>query len=203
VQTGIRKQHFIWKIPNFNNLDISLGKAVDRAREHETLILDLRGNPGGAIDNLEKLAGYFIEKPLHVGTLQMRWDKEEIKAKPKGDRYRGKMFILVDSETGSAAEVFARLMQIDKRAVIVGDRTAGAVMASIYFPHAAASITVSDFVLYNGERLEKTCVLPDAHVIPTAAQIASGEDPALAHAFGLAGLRVTPAQAARLITNSP
>jgi C-terminal processing protease CtpA/Prc len=203
IQSSIQKRYFFWKVPSFNNVDLGLGKAVDRANDHETLILDLRGNPGGAIANLEKLVGYFIEKPVDVGTLQMRWDKEQFKAKPKGDRFRGKMFILVDSETGSAAEVFARLMQLDKRAVIVGDRTAGAVMASMYFPHAAASITVSDFVLHNGERLEKVGVTPDVVVIPSAAQVASGEDPALAHALGLAGVRITPSQAARIITNSP
>ena len=203
VQTGIQDKYFFWKVPSFDNVDVGLGKAVDRAKDFETLILDLRGNPGGIIENLEKMVGYFIEKPIHVGTLQMRWDKEDFKAKPKGNRFRGKMFILVDSETGSAAEVFARLMQIDRRAVVIGDRTAGAVMASMYFPRAAASITVSEFVLYNGERLEKKGVVPDATVVPTAAQIARGEDPALAHAFALAGVRVTPAQAARLITNSP
>jgi C-terminal processing protease CtpA/Prc len=203
VQSSIQNRFFFWKIPSFDNVDVGLGKAVDRANDHETLILDLRGNPGGDIENLEKLVGYFIDKPINVGTLQLRWDKKEYKAKPKGDRYKGRLFILVDSETGSAAEVFARLMQIDKRATIVGDRTAGAVMASMFFPHANASITVSDFVLYNGERLEKVGVQPDHQVIPNARQIATGEDPALAQAFGLAGLRITPVQAARIITGSP
>jgi C-terminal processing protease CtpA/Prc len=54
-------------------------------------------------------------------------------AKPKKEIFGGRMFILIDSETGSAAEIFARLMQLEGKAVIVGDRSAGAVMASNFF----------------------------------------------------------------------
>jgi carboxyl-terminal processing protease len=198
---------FFWKLPHFATADRGIGKVVGRARKHEVLILDLRGNYGGVMKTLEKLVGYFTDQPVEVGTLHMRWDTERFHAKPKTDRFTGQLFILVDSETASAAEVFTRMMQISGRAKVIGDRTMGAVMASMYWEFevgdgwwSGASITVSDFVLHNGERLEKIGVEPDVKIVPTAQDIAAGVDPVLAYALKETGIPMTSAQAARLIT---
>lgn len=206
IQNSIDARVFYWKLPQFADADRGLDGVVARARKHDVLILDLRGNHGGAIKTLEKLVGYFTDEPVEVGTLHMRWDKERYRAKPEKDRFTGKLFILVDSETASAAEVFARLMQIRRRGTVVGDRTAAAVMASMFWRYVVgngmvvgASITVSDFVLYNGERLEKSGVQPDIRIIPTAHDIAAGVDPVLAYALRENGIEMTSAQAANLI----
>jgi carboxyl-terminal processing protease len=196
MTTSIRNKVFVWRLPEFEEADLSLGKVARIARTHEVVVLDLRGNPGGPVDRLEEVIAYFIDRPLEIGTLYMRWDNETYKTKPKGDRLTGKVYLLVDSETGSAAEVFARLLQLEKKATVVGDRTAGAVMASMLF--GSASITVSDFVLPDGERLEKKGVQPDIEIVPTAQQIADGDDPVLAHVLALHGVPVTPRQAAKI-----
>ena len=75
---------------------------------------------------LEEVLGYFIERPLDIGMLKMRWDEEKFTSKPKRDRLTNNVILLVDSETASAAEVFTRLLQLDKRATVIGDRTMGA-----------------------------------------------------------------------------
>lgn len=108
------------------------------------------------------------------------------------------MIVLIDSETGSAAGVFARLVQLERGATVIGDQSAGAVMAGMQI--AMASITVSDFVLYNGERLEKVGVKPDIVVVPSAADIALGHDPVLAAALAHVGIQATPARAATILT---
>lgn len=200
VMITLHEQVMVWRLPNFNDAEIGLGKAMNRARQHGTLIIDLRGNPGGIIANLAKVVGGFVEREIEVGTMQMRWDEKEYVAKPRGDRFTGKLIILVDSQTGSSAEVFARMMQIERQALVIGDRTAGAVMAAMGFRYhnSFAWISVSDFVLFNGERLEKKGVQPDEVLIPTPQQIADGEDPVLARALALSGITITPAQAADL-----
>ena len=197
VTASIGDRVFYWKLPEFEEADLSLGKVARAAGKHETVILDMRGNPGGPVDRLEEVLGFFIEEPVEIGTLHTRWTKETFRSKPKRDRLKNKLIILTDSETGSAAEVFTRLLQIEKRATVIGDRTAGAVMASMAY--RLASITVSDFVLPNGERLEKVGVVPDVAVIPSPQQLAFGADPVLAYALMTAGVRVTPAEAAMLL----
>ena len=197
VTVSVEDRVFIWKLPQFEEADISLGKVARNAGKHETVILDMRGNPGGPVVRLEEVLGFFIEQPLEIGTLRTRWAREPFKSKPKRDRLKNRIIVLVDSETASAAEVFTRLLQLEKRATVIGDRTSGAVMASMRF--GEASITVSDFVLPNGERLEKVGVQPDIVVIPTPLQLANGWDPVLAYALTAAGVPTTPAHAATLL----
>ena len=83
----------------------------------------------------------------------------------------------------------ARIVQIEKRGTVLGDRTAGAVMTSRIFPHRAglaavafyaASITVGDVRLSDGTSLEKVGVRPDEIVLPSPADLAAGRDPVLA-----------------------
>ncbi|MGQ0813489.1 MAG: S41 family peptidase [Gemmatimonadota bacterium] len=196
MTTSLQNRIFVWRPPDIEWADLQLGKVARLAGKHEVLVLDLRGNPGGPVSKLKEALAYFIDRPVDIGTLRMRWDEEKYKAKPSADRYQGKLYVLVDSETASASEVLARLIQLEKTGIIVGDRTSGAVMASMTF--GEASITVSDFVLHNGERLEKIGVMPDIKVIANAKQIADGDDPVLAHVLSLEGIRATPAQAAKI-----
>ena len=81
--------------------------------------------------------------------------------------------VLIDSESASAAEIFARVVQIEKRAVVVGDRSSGKVMearheffsAGNYSPFTAGmSVTVADVHLADGKSLENVGVVPDVTV---------------------------------------
>src|SRR5262245_42449412 len=102
---------FVWRLPEFDDADIGLGRVARKAKNFEAVVLDLRGNGGGPVERLEEVLAYFIREPIDIGTLHMRWTTEKFKAKPKHDRMKGKVYLLVDSETASAAEVFARLLQ--------------------------------------------------------------------------------------------
>ncbi|HEY0673444.1 MAG TPA: S41 family peptidase [Longimicrobiales bacterium] len=202
VQVSIADSVFVWRLPHFAHVDRGIGDVVERARKHGVLIMDLRGNPGGSVETLTKLLGYFVDEELVVGELRMRTSKETYKAKPKKERIQSRIFLLVDSESASAAEVFARLMQLQGKATVIGDRTAGMVMASQYFPaddEMGAYVTVSDVVLYNGERLEKVGVTPDILAIETPRHVAAGGDPVLSLALLRAGVRMAPAAAVRLL----
>ncbi|MDQ1523613.1 MAG: hypothetical protein QOE47_1537, partial [Pyrinomonadaceae bacterium] len=118
--------------------------------------------------------------------------------------FAGKVIVLLDSESGSAAELFGRVMQLEKRGVVIGDQSAGAVMRSRTYGHDVggvnlvafgASITNADVIMTDGKSLERVGVTPDELLLPTGEDLAARRDPVLARALELAGVKVTPEKA--------
>jgi hypothetical protein len=200
---------FLWKLREFDRFDRSMDEGIKRAQKAGTLILDLRGNPGGDVKALLSLLGAFSAEDVVVGTRRERTGSTPIVAEGRGDKaFTGRLIILVDAQSASAAEVIARAVQLGERGIVVGDRTAGAVMVSRSFNHTigtervvayAVSVTVADVVMRDGGRLERVGVTPDHLVLPTGADLAAGRDPVLARAAELAGVAMTPAQAGALL----
>jgi carboxyl-terminal processing protease len=182
----------------------SVDRMIARARDYRTLVLDLRGNGGGSIDSLRELVSRCIDHDVIVAVEKPRGKEVRDVARAAKKGFGGRLIALVDSRSGSAAEMFARIVQIEKRGTVIGDRTAGAVMMARLFPHKAgtvlyaASVTIADVRMSDGGSLEKAGVEPDEIVLPTPADLASGRDPALAHAIALAGGSLTPDEAGRL-----
>ena len=195
----------IWKMPNFavaeGEIDVMMGKA----RKREALILDLRGNPGGYVKTLEWFAGYFFDKEIKIADLKGRKQMKPQMAKPHGDKnFKGKLVVLVDSKSASAAEIFARVVQFEKRGAVIGDRTAGAVMQSRTFDHQmgmdtvvfyGVSVTDADVIMSDGKSLEGVGVTPDEVLLPTAADLAAKRDPVLARAAAMVGFELPPDKA--------
>src|SRR5579863_8311007 len=125
----------------------------------------------------------------------------------RGDKaFAGKLIILVDSSSSSAAEIFARLVQLEKRGVVLCDRSSGAVMESQFFRHTVevspttivpygATITVAALKMADGNSLENVGVLPDERILPTPSDMSQGNDPVMARAAELAGLKMTVQEA--------
>lgn len=118
--------------------------------------------------------------------------------------FPGKLIVLVDSQSASAAELFARVMQLEKRGTVIGDRTSGKVMEAKNFQFFSsgmdygAEITVANAVMSDGKSLEHHGVDPDEQVFPQPSDIEAGRDPVLAHAAQELGLTLSPEQAGKL-----
>jgi len=182
----------IWKMPQFDLEDHDMRSLIKKASNRKALILDLRGNPGGAVEVLQKIAGSLFDHDVKIADVHKRKDNDPMMAKSwGGSSYGGKLVVLVDSDSASSSEVLARLVQLEKRGTVIGDRTAGAVMRSrqtslqtgadsvVFY---GLSVTDADIVMSDGKSLEKTGVTPDEIVIPTAKDLAAGHDPVLARA---------------------
>jgi len=199
---------FIWKMPHFELEDEEVDKMVGKVRNHKALILDLRGNGGGYVDTLQRLAGYFFDHDVKIADRKGRKEMKPQVAKTRGDKvFKGKLIVLVDSRSASAAEIFARLVQLEHRGIVLGDRSAGAVMESKQFPHQSGidtvafwgvSITDADVIMGDGKSLEKLGVMVDEIVLPTAADLAAKRDPVLARAAELADVKLEPDKAGAL-----
>ncbi|HKP69738.1 MAG TPA: S41 family peptidase [Pyrinomonadaceae bacterium] len=169
------------------------------------LILDLRGNGGGLVSTEMYLTGRFFEKDIVVGTEVVRDSAKQRAAPGSAEKaYKGELSVIIDSESASASEVFARTIQIEKRGKVFGDTSAGAVMTSVGYeittplygnrietqqPYQVSfvSVSVGDLVMSDGKRLEGIGVTPDIPVGPSPVALFNKTDPVLAvvaEAFG-------------------
>lgn len=92
----------------------------------QTLVLDLQGNGGGYLQAAVKIADEFLQKnDLIVYTDGRKARKAEYVAKGGGLFTKGKVYVLVDSYTASAAEIVSGAIQDHDRGIIIGRRTYG------------------------------------------------------------------------------
>lgn len=204
---AIGKDILIWKMAVFSPDRGDIDGMVRKAHDYKALILDLRGNAGGAVIGLERLASSFFDKEVPIATVVGRKERTTQTAKPVRQPFTGPLIVLTDASSGSAAEMFARLVQIHGRGTVVGDRTAGAVMLSNFVPLGAGmssiliygmSVTIADVLMPDGSRLERRGVSPDVMLTPTPEDMAAGRDPVLAKAVALAGGSITAEEAGKL-----
>ena len=198
----------IWKMPEFNLSRDEVDGFMNKARTHKTLILDLRGNRGGYEETLLRMIGNLFDRDLKIGELQRRKESKPDMAKTRGDGgFKGQLIVLVDGASASSAEILARVVQLEKRGTVIGDRTAGAVMRSRIYSHEvgvtstaffAMSVTDADVKMSDGKSLEKTGVIPDELKLPTGADLAAKDDPVLAYAAKLAGVSIDATKAGAL-----
>lgn len=103
-------------------------KAMDNLRGQgiKKLILDLRGNPGGYLDQAIELADEFLKKDeLIVYTEGKNRKKQEYFATSTGDWETQPLAVLIDESSASASEIVSGALQDQDRAVIVGRRSFG------------------------------------------------------------------------------
>ena len=143
---------------------------------------------------------------MTVGQIKRRKETKTLVARTRGRAsvYTGGVVALIDSESGSAAELLARVIQLEKRGTVIGDRSAGKVMRARFFTHASGlgvvatygvSVTDADIVMTDGRSLEKVGVTPDQVLLPTASDLAARRDPVLSAALGTLGFSCSPEEA--------
>ena len=206
VEVG--KDIMIWRFPSFDLTEDGVDEYVDKVKKAKTLILDLRRNGGGAVETLRRLVGNLFDRDITIGDQKLRKESKPMIAKTRGDNsFKGNLIVLVDSNSGSASEVLARVVQLEKRGTVVGDRTAGKVMRSRIYPHQigldtvvfyAVSVTDADLIMADGKSLENVGVTPDELWLPTADDLRSQKDSVLSRAIAMAGATVDPVEAGKL-----
>lgn len=198
----------IWKMPQFDLSEEGLDRTFEKFRKRKALILDLRGNDGGYVRSLERLAGYFLESNTKLADRRGRKDLEPMVARGQKEKvFKGQLIVLIDGASKSAAEVFARIIQLEKRGVVIGDRSAGFVMQARSHPLTVGIkeglafrvvTTNADIIMPDGKSLEHVGVTPDELLLPTVEDMSLNYDSVLAHAASLAGIKLDPKKAGEL-----
>ena len=141
-----------------------ISNAIKSMSNVSGIILDLRGNSGGEIEGMLDL---FLTEKTVLYLKRTRDSETKIFSDPPDDVYQGPLVVLIDELSGSASELFAACLQALKRAVIVGERSPGAVMESdtMIFPNGAVFMyPVAQISTPAGEVLEGYGVVPDIEV---------------------------------------
>jgi C-terminal processing protease CtpA/Prc len=198
----------VLKFPVFAFSDSEVESMINRARKHKSLIIDLRQNGGGSEDTLKSYLSGIFDHEVKIGDRVTRKSTKPVTAKPRGhNNYSGKLIVLVDSQSASASELLARVIQLEKRGTVLGDHSSGSVMESKHYHYQVgmdtviffgASITEANILMTDGNSLEHVGVIPDEVSVPTANDLASGSDPVLARAAELCGVKLSAEQAGKL-----
>ena len=198
----------ILKFPGFAFTTGQVDDVMKKARDEQAFIMDLRGNGGGSVETLKEFLSNFFDHDVKICDRVRRDGAKPMLAKSGGkNAFGGKVIVLVNSGSASASEVFARVVQLEKRGTVIGDRSAGAVMEARHYEYHigferevfyGASITDADLIMTDGKSLERVGVMPDEMLIATGADLAAGRDPVMARAVELAGGKITPEPAEKL-----
>lgn len=128
-------------------------------------ILDLRGNPGGLLDQAVKISDEFLDQGLIVSTEgRIQHQKLQFMAKPDKDTIRYPTIVLVNGGSASASEIVAGALQDHARAIIVGTQTFGKGTVQTIFPLNDGSglrITTSKYYTPNHKSIQGKGIIPD------------------------------------------
>jgi carboxyl-terminal processing protease len=175
-----------WFLPVMKPLD----DAVDALRGSDGMVIDLRGNTGGAAAMTMGVSGHFFATATKLGTMLTRDSTLNILALPRVVNsagtlvapFAGPLAILVDETTGSASEVFAGGLQAVGRARVFGATTVGAVLPAMTtrLPNGDSLLhAMGDFETAAGTRLEGRGVVPDEAIPLERSDLLAGRDAAL------------------------
>ena len=203
----------VWSFNLFQPGDGRIDRYMDQVRRLPWLILDLRGNGGGALETANRLLGHFTDSSYAAYRQVWRDSTTEWTVEPRrqGQGYRGRVLVLIDRESASSAELVAWTLKQRHGAALLGDRSAGKMRGSLVIPLVVGGelerrfypygvqVTVFDIVMPDGTRLEGTGVAPDALLLPTAEDLAAQRDPVMARALAMVGVTMPAEDAGRLL----
>jgi carboxyl-terminal processing protease len=160
--------------------------ALREMHDAPALILDLRGNQGGLLGMISGLGGLVQDYTSVFGNMKMRSGQTPVVVTPQRKPYTGPIVIMIDGSTQSAAEVFAAGMQTTKRAMIVGETSAGNTLPSSVMKLPTGALFQYAFGNYQtpqGINIEGRGVIPDQIVKLNRRALLRGSDPQLAAAI--------------------
>ena len=128
------------------------------------IILDLRRNPGGLLEEVIDVASHFLPEGVVVNVLDNRGERTAIKVKPEGVITDLPVVVLVDSSSASGSEVLAGALQDHARATIAGSKTFGKGSVNVLHQLKDGSglfITTARWLTPNGRLIEGEGLDPD------------------------------------------
>lgn len=131
------------------------------------LIVDLRGNPGGILSEVVKVASNFVEKDKIITYTVDKYNNKKEEKSVGGDYVGIPMVLLVDGGSASASEIFTGVVRDYKLGTIVGTKTygKGVVQTTLDTKDGTAlKVTIAKYYTPSGENINKIGIKPDIEV---------------------------------------
>ena len=147
-------------------------KALKKYSDVKGILIDLRNNPGGLLDQAVGLLDMFIDKGVLVSQKGRDKDENQVyKAHREGSNTKIPIVVLVNGGSASASEIVSGALQDDHRAIIVGEKTFGKGSVQVVVPigknnKEGLKLTVARYYLPSGRTIQNKGVTPDVIVYP-------------------------------------
>ncbi|OPY80912.1 MAG: Carboxy-terminal processing protease CtpB precursor [Syntrophorhabdus sp. PtaU1.Bin058] len=150
---------------DLNNALKELEKA-NKEKPLKGLILDLRNDPGGLLEQAVEVSDKFLTDDVIVSIEGRQKEENKVKfyAKSRKDDYLGPLVVLVNEGSASASEIVAGALQDYKRAIVVGTKTFGKGSVQTIFPlgdGSAVRLTTAKYFTPKGRSIQAEGITPD------------------------------------------
>lgn len=202
VRDEIKIKSISQKVPDNFKLDDSIGyirlssfmgrnvpsdfqNLLVQYKDKDGVIIDLRGNTGGLLNNAIQISDYFLDNEIIVSTVDRDGYKETSRSSKKYFSTQP-LVILINKGSASASEIMSGALKDNQRAILVGENTFGKGVVqevkSLTPFKAGLNITIQKYLTPNGTDINKKGISPDIEVKLTAEDIKAKDDKQLSKA---------------------
>ena len=142
-------------------------EALENTKGTDSIIIDLRGNTGGLLDNAVFIANMFIQQGEIVEIIYRDGYKKSINAKSNPNLLNKPVVVLVNGASASASEILSGALKDYKKAKLVGKKTFGKGLVQKIVPlpnKTGVNITIARYLTPNGTDINKLGIKPDIEV---------------------------------------
>lgn len=142
-------------------------EALENTKDTDSLIIDLRGNTGGLLDNAVFIANMFIPQGEIVEIIYRDGQKKSILAKPNQKMLDKPLIVLVNGSSASASEILSGALKDYNKAKLVGKKTFGKGLVQKVIPlpnKTGINVTIAKYLTPKGTDINKLGIKPDIEI---------------------------------------
>lgn len=142
-------------------------EALENTKNTDSIIIDLRGNTGGLLDNAVFIANMFIQQGEIVEIIYRNGYKKSIQANPEQKLLNKPVVVLVNGASASASEILSGALKDYHKAKLVGKKTFGKGLVQKVVPlpnKTGLNVTIARYLTPNGTDINKLGIKPDVEV---------------------------------------
>jgi len=152
------------------NIVADVESALKKQKNVQGIVLDLRNNPGGLLNQAVGLVDLFVDEGIIVSQKgRVESENAEYKASRGGVGSKMPLVVLVNGGSASASEIVSGALQDHKRAIVIGEKTFGKGSVQAILPvvdNEAMRLTIARYYLPSGRTIQAEGVVPDIIVYP-------------------------------------
>lgn len=142
-------------------------EALNNTQDTDSLIIDLRGNTGGLLDNAVFIANRFLNNETIVDIIYRNGYKKTIKAESENTLKDKPVIVLVNGTSASASEILSGALKDSHRATLIGRKTFGKGLVQKVVPlpnKTGVNVTIARYLTPNGTDINKMGIKPDIEI---------------------------------------